>query len=199
MRDRRAWIFLAVLLAHAVLLRIVLLASLRAIPPSREAGPLTLIYLKPTPETAGAGKPSLPGTPSAAARPSRTRARTQPEPSNAITPPVPTAAPPIDWAREAELAAADAAAAEAGNKPYRDLSSLTPEQLEWMKRNRMEPGPPGIAWSDPRFRLDPVTGIPVLWINDHCVLVFLIVACRIGRIEPNGHLFDHMRDPQPRQ
>jgi hypothetical protein len=29
----------------------------------------------------------------------------------------------------------------------------------------------------------------------HCVLVTLLVFCRIGHIESNGSLFKHMRDP----
>ena len=37
-------------------------------------------------------------------------------------------------------------------------------------------------------------GLPILWIYDHCVLVMLMVFCRVGHIEANGDLFKHMRD-----
>jgi len=54
---------------------------------------------------------------------------------------------------------------------------------------------PGIAWTHPRFEFDRSTGLPVLWINDHCVMITLLVFCGIGHIEANGDLFKHMRDP----
>jgi len=59
----------------------------------------------------------------------------------------------------------------------------------------MAPMPPGIEWRHPRFEFDRNSGLPVLWINDHCVLVTLIVFCGIGKIEANGDLFKHLRDP----
>lgn len=86
-------------------------------------------------------------------------------------------------------------ALEQDGKPrYRDLSALSPEQLDWIKRNRMEPAPPGIAWTHPRVQFDKNSGLPMIWINDRCVLVVLIVFCGIGRIEHNGDLFKHMGD-----
>jgi hypothetical protein len=59
----------------------------------------------------------------------------------------------------------------------------------------MEPMPPGIEWTHPRFEFDRHSGLPILWINDHCVLVTLMVFCGIGHIEANGELLKHMRDP----
>ncbi len=55
--------------------------------------------------------------------------------------------------------------------------------------------PPGIPWNHPRLEFDRNSGLPMLWINDHCVLITLIVFCGIGHIEPNGDLLEHMRDP----
>jgi hypothetical protein len=60
----------------------------------------------------------------------------------------------------------------------------------------VQPAPPGIEWHHPRFEFDRSTGLPIFWINDHCVLVTVMVFCGIGHIEPNSHLFDHMRDPE---
>lgn len=48
----------------------------------------------------------------------------------------------------------------------------------------------------PRFEFDRHSGLPIFWINDHCVLVTLLVFCSIGHIEANGDLLKHMRDPQ---
>jgi hypothetical protein len=40
--------------------------------------------------------------------------------------------------------------------------------------------------------------MPIVWINDHCVLVmFIIPLCNFGHDGPNGDLFKHMRDPKP--
>jgi hypothetical protein len=120
----------------------------------------------------------------------------EPVPDNSIT--VPPEAPPqpkIDWEREAELAAQNGVASAEKQKNYRDLSALSPAQLSWIKRNHMEPMPPGIQWHHPRFEFDRNSGLPVLWINDHCVLVTLMVFCGIGKIEANGDLFKHLRDP----
>jgi hypothetical protein len=121
-----------------------------------------------------------------------------PEPvqDNSITvPPEAAPQPKIDWEREAELAAQNGVANAERQKDYRDLSALSPAQLSWIKRNHMEPMPPGIQWHHPRFEFDRNSALPVLWINDHCVLVTLMVFCGVGKIEANGDLFKHLRDP----
>jgi len=43
-----------------------------------------------------------------------------------------------------------------------------------------------------------LVGIPIIWVNDHCVVVPLMMFmmfCQVGHIEANGDLFKHMRDP----
>jgi hypothetical protein len=113
-----------------------------------------------------------------------------------VVPLLPEAPPPtIDWQREAESAVQNYLADADKQKYYRDLSALSPEQLGWIKRNHMQPAPPGIEWTHPRFEFDRHSGLPIFWINDHCVLVTLMVFCGIGKIEYNGGLLDHMRDP----
>lgn len=78
---------------------------------------------------------------------------------------------------------------------YRDLSALSVEQLSWIKRNHMELAAPGIKWHHRRVEFDPDSGLPIVWLGDHCVLITVFVFCRIGHIESNGDLFKRMRDP----
>ena len=59
----------------------------------------------------------------------------------------------------------------------------------------MRPMTPGLQWTHRRVQFDRDTGLPMVWINDHCVLVTVFVFCAIGKIEANGELFKHMRDP----
>jgi hypothetical protein len=118
-----------------------------------------------------------------------------PAPDNAIT--LPPGAPPrpsVDWQHEAELAAQNAVADAEREGKFRDLSSLTPLQLDWIERNHMEPAPPGIHWKRPRVEIQP-GGLPIIWINERCVLVIVMVFCGIGHIEAEGGLFNYMRDP----
>ncbi|MGO9930333.1 MAG: hypothetical protein ACLPV8_00725 [Steroidobacteraceae bacterium] len=82
-------------------------------------------------------------------------------------------------------------------KNYRDLAGLSPAQLDWIKRNRMQPAPHSIPWQHPRFEFDRQTGMPVFWINDRCVWVMLMISCGVGRTEADSGLFDHLRDPKP--
>jgi hypothetical protein len=121
----------------------------------------------------------------------------QPASDHAITlPPEAPQRPDIDWQREAELAAQNAVADAEREGNFRDLSSLTPLQRDWITRNHMEPAPPGIHWQHPRVQfIDRGVPIPIIWINDRCVLIIPLVFCGIGHISANGDLFEHMRDP----
>jgi hypothetical protein len=104
--------------------------------------------------------------------------------------------PKIDWDKEADLAIQNAIANASKESRYRDLSSLSPEQLRWVRENHMQPAVPGIPWQYRRVEITP-GGFPIIHINDHCVAVpflMMMVFCKIGRIEPNGGLFEHVRD-----
>ena len=125
----------------------------------------------------------------------RRRVVEPPEPATNAPPVTTPPAPNLDWQREAELAAQSALDEAERRSKYRDLSALSAEQLSWAKRNHMAAAPPGIAWTHPRFEFDRYSGLPIFWINDHCVLVTLMVFCAIGKIEASGDLFRHMRDP----
>lgn len=116
--------------------------------------------------------------------------------STAISVPTPLSAP-VDWQHEAELTIGDIRKRADKENGYRNLAGLSPAQLEWIKRNHLEPMPPEFKWSHSR-RVEVVDGIPIYILNDHCVLVALIIpVCAIGHIEPNGDLFKHMHDPKP--
>jgi hypothetical protein len=104
--------------------------------------------------------------------------------------------PPIDWEREAEIATQNALKDAETRGAYRDLSALSPAQLSWVRENHFEPAAPGIPW---KYRRVEVTegGFPIIHINDHCIVVpllMMMVFCKIGHIEPRGDLFEHMRD-----
>lgn len=99
----------------------------------------------------------------------------------------------IDWDRESALVVQSSIAKAAKDKSYRDLSSLTPEQLDWVKKNHMEPMP-GFQWD--RNSRGQMLRHGIIKLNDYCVLVVVIPFCRFGgKIQYNGDLFKDMHDP----
>jgi hypothetical protein len=195
-RDRRPLVFLAVLVSHALIVLLLIRAARQPISPQNDSSePLVLLFLHDgaravtnalTPRRPEVLPPAAPPAPAL---------KLEPAPDNAISAPPQTAPPAIDWEHEAELAARNGVADAEKQKNYRDLSALSAEQLSWAKKNHMAPAAPGIPWTHPRFEFDAQTGLPVFWINDHCVLVMLMVFCGIGHIEAEGNLFKHMGDP----
>jgi hypothetical protein len=189
--DLRPLVLLAVLLSHVVIVHLIIRAARQGILlPNNSHEPLILMLLH---EKATA--------PMNAATARRRPISPRPATSSAYTPkgksePEEPEHPNIDWQHEAELAAENGVAAAEKEKHYRDLSALSPAQLSWVTQNRMRRAPAGIKWQHPRFEFDRESGLPILWINDHCVLVTLLVFCRIGHIEPNGDLFSPMADPR---
>jgi hypothetical protein len=193
-KETRGWrplVFLAVLLSHLLVVLVVIRTSRQGLSPSESADePLVVMVLHDkVPLVAGGMKPRAPTLHARTATP-------EPVPGNSITtPPVPPP-PKIDWEQEVQLAAQKSIADADKEKSYRDLSALSAAQLDWAKRNHLEPAPPGIQWNHPRVEVQ--SGLPVIWINDRCVMIpvmMLAVFCSIGHIEPRGDLFKHMRDP----
>jgi hypothetical protein len=114
--------------------------------------------------------------------------------SNAITL-SPTEQPrqPVDWDHESALAVQSSLARTAKEKSYRDLSSLTPEQLDWIKKNHLKPVP-GFQWDRSSRREMLRHGI--IKLSDYCVLIVVIPLCSFGgKIQYNGDLFGHIGDP----
>jgi hypothetical protein len=196
--DPRPLVFLAVLMLHAAIVLLLIRPARLSTNSGTSDEPLMLMLLhSPPPPPAGVATPRPAQT--SKSRPARRESEPAPAiaPDNAITLP-PAAQPPsaVDWQHEAELAAQDAVADAEREGNLRDLSSLTPRQLDWIKRNHMEPAPPGILWQHPRVEfIDRGVPIPVIRINDRCVLIIPLVFCGIGHIEASGDLFNHMRDP----
>jgi hypothetical protein len=203
-RKRRSAVFLLILLSHGLFIE-ALIRKGREIRLTRPAlSEALLVYLLPqkVPLIGNAPKRESPlKVPQAGSvlkrETSRGLAPTVPIAPLIETPP---AAPQIDWQGESELAANNRASEAEKDNAYRDLSkSMSPAQLDWLKRNHMQPANPGITWKRPR--VDTKDGLPVVHINDHCVLLPLLlipmVFCGIGHIEPNGDLFKRMHDPPP--
>ncbi len=188
-RASQPLILLIVLMSHVAIVAVVIREGRFVLIPKGTHEPLLLMLLRG--ET-----PAIKAKPSPRATPSRPHTpKHEPISENAIT--VPAEAPPppqIDWQHEAELTGQNFLANAEKEKNYRDLSGLSPAQLDWIKQNRMKPAPPGIAWQHPHFEFDRRTGIPVFWINDRCAWVMLMIFCGIGKPAADGGLFEHLRD-----
>jgi hypothetical protein len=102
----------------------------------------------------------------------------------------------IDWAKEAERAAArEIEEAEAAARRAAALAhEKTPSSLA------LPPPPsPQFGWSHAAtHRLESFPGGLILNLTDRCAIVFsimLIPVCKMGVMEPRGDLFEHMHDP----
>jgi len=210
-RRRRSLVFLVVLMLHAAL---VLLATRpaqqRISMAAGSAEPLVLLHLQAPARGTGAVSPAPPA--GRVELPKHTQSPREAVAHEATQTPKPDSrtpdiqadvqapanqTPDIDWISQVRLAAQSSVAAAEQESRYRDLSKLSTAQREWIKKNHMEPALPGIAWTHPRVEID--NGLPIIWINDHCVAVpalMMMVFCGIGHIEANGDLFKHMRDPR---
>jgi hypothetical protein len=181
-KETRGWrplVFLAVLLSHLLVVLLVIRTSRQGLSSSGSADePLVVMVLRDkVPPVTGEMKPRAPRLHARTATPA-------PVPGNSITIPFVPPPPKIDWEQEAQLVAQKSIADADKEKSYRDLSALSAAQLNWAKRNHLEPAPPGIPWNHPRVEVQ--NGFPV---------IMLAVFCLIGHIEPRGDLFKHMRDP----
>ena len=100
----------------------------------------------------------------------------------------------INWDRESALAAQSSIDQATKEKSYRDLSNLTLDQLEWLRKNHMEPMP-DFHWD--RNSRGELLRHGIVKLNDYCVLVVVIPFCRFGgKIQYDGDLFKNMRDPK---
>jgi hypothetical protein len=200
-RNSKQLIFLAVVVLHCAVVLLLLRATHQFQAPARAAAePLVFLLLhgrESPPVTTAAETPVNPKEP----------VRKQQQP----TPAAPRAAPPItaplqaitipnevtpniNWQQEAELAAQNGVANADKERAYRNLGGISDAQLKWVRDNHMVQMAPGMVWAHPRVEIDKATLIPIVHINDHCVLVLVLVFCSVGHITPNSHLLDHMHD-----
>ena len=194
--PRRDLVWLIVILAHAGLIAAMLLSRPPLSSERRSPVDLPSLLLLPN-DAARIPAPRLTVQMDSAARrpiivPELTP-QSIPIDKNAITlSPIEQQQQRIDWDRESVLAVQTSLAQAAREQTYRDLSSLTPEQLDWVKKNHMEPMPV-FQWDRNSRRELLRHGIVKL--NDYCVLIVVMPFCRFGgKIQYNGDLFKNMRD-----
>jgi hypothetical protein len=190
--DSRPIAFMVVVLFHGVMAILLTRESRLIFPVRMMSEPLILTFLPPRDASAigPSRSPAKHGKKAIGRESAPDDALSTP---NGGSPPAPQP-PPIDWAHEAELAVESTLAKAEREKSYRYLAGLSPTQLDWVRRNHMEPVTSHIQWNHPRYEFDRSTGLPILWINDHCVMVTVMVFCAIGHIEANGEMFKHMRE-----
>lgn len=193
--PKRTLVWLLVGLAHAGLILALLLSTARS---TREFGnPVSsLTVLQPPNDSARHSATKIAVRMDASAsHPSITVDLPLPQlpvDDNAITLSPTEQQPRIDWNHESSLAVESSIARAAREANYRDLSSLTSEQLAWVKENHMEPAP-GFKWD--RNSRRELLRHGIIKLNDYCVLILVIPFCRCcGAIQYDGDLFKDMHD-----
>lgn len=105
----------------------------------------------------------------------------------------------IDWAKEAERAAAHRI--EADEEAALRASPLSPRRGPSVGAPEARPATPQFGWDHAHIhRVEPIPGGGlVVNLNDRCAIVvkfpFLLPGCKIGKMESRGDLFTHMKDP----
>lgn len=192
-RDLRPLVLMAVFLLHGAVILVLIRAGERGanlFEAPRDSLVFLLLPDKPR-ETPKVAAPSVPPVPHA--KSDRHHSELQPVPESTITNSEPSPSR-IDLEREIQLAVQNALANAEKERNYRNLAALSAEQLKWVRENQLAPATPGIPWT---YRRVEVTqgGFPIIHINDHCIvipLMMMMVFCKIGHIEPRGDLFNHM-------
>jgi hypothetical protein len=195
---RRNLVWLIVILAHAGLIAAILLSRPPLPPERRRPVEFPSLLLLPNDSARIRASRLTVLMDSATSRASIVPDLTPPSipiDQNAITlSPIEQQQQRIDWNRESALAVQSSIAQKAKEQNYRNLSSLTPEQLDWVKKNQMEPMP-GFQW-DRNSRRELVRH-GIVKLNDYCVLIVVMPFCGFGgKIQYNGDLFKNMRDPK---
>jgi len=202
-QERENWrltVFFAVLMLH-VSAGIMLARSSRLLVAARLVPePFFINFLRRAEQPQPAAAAPVPVKPGADPIPRERRATLQGEsPKSAVQPASSpdaqnaiTLAPPIDWSQEAEWAVRSQMHAAEREKLYRNLSGMSAAQLEWIRKNHMEPVDANPPWAESRPR-NNADG--VLWLSENCALVNLLPFCRIklGRKPVRGDLFKNMR------
>jgi hypothetical protein len=145
-------------------------------------GTLILLELRPLPEQRS---PAAPEPARAVVTAPRVPPGSPLEIDTAIRAP---ATPSIDWYREAEIVAREAAA----TPPARKGCDEAPRPGSLRPRCRKDPAE--FLWDPEPRRFGLAGGIPYVRLGP-CVLALIAFGCGIGKTEANGALFKDMRHP----
>jgi hypothetical protein len=197
--DNRIAVMMAVLLIHAIVGAVLIRTSRAPLLFDLSAQPIAIELLpelsRIQPKKSSSGTVHLPvAGDGGRMKPAQPDLAAETAPKSDDIPPEPVkdaTVPSVDWDHEVAIAAQNRVNASESEKLYRNLAGFSAAQLEWMKRNRMEPVPYNPFWGDGRHENSP----GVLWINDDCAIVSLLPVCRIklGRRKARGDLFKDMR------
>jgi hypothetical protein len=191
MMGRRTAALLCVLLAHALFI-----FALRLHRPElreREAGdftsePITL-YLPPLPPEQASTRPApAAAAPRQATSPAAAAVPPAPAESAAITPPE-----HVDWPLEGRKSAERVLAQEAEAEriarmfagPDGTWASLTKRQRSSLSK---------FKWKQGVVVEYDADGNLIYRINDGCMIINGLIACKLGKAKINGHMFDNMRE-----
>jgi len=131
----------------------------------------------------------------AAIRPSRATPRAPTHTSAPVSQTAILSPERFDWGAQAKDAAA-AVMQHRAEKERREAPFAPRQPLAGLaSKEKLDPG-----WREYRFRghgrVETQSGVPILHLNDRCVLVgFVIPACILGKIKP-GEMYEHMQEWQ---
>lgn len=195
----RARLASVLLVVAAHMLAFIGILQIRVLPPKAVDDSFTsmMFFISDAPRSAAVPAKAVPLSQRSVERPAAQMHAVADDDGTAITLPAPTippgvpASPKPDWYGQLE-GAADSTL-ESARRREGEASALT-------RKYRLEPNPQdphatgtkGFRWYDAGIhRIDTRGSIPVLHVNERCVLVaFIIPACAIGHIEVHGDLFD---------
>lgn len=196
-RTTRALAFVAIVLAHIALVALLMTPYRRAVRAAPDESYMVLVSVEP--EARARSEPSGPA-PLSPVRPETispppvdlsSSAITVPPEVSAETPPKPS----VDWQAQAQTAAARTAEALEAERRRKGKFAPDPRFARPVPR-------PEFGWDQSKIhRLEALPeGGTLIHLNDRCVLVLnggLFPACKLGKIEARGDLFEHMGDASP--
>lgn len=99
--------------------------------------------------------------------------------------------PSTDW----NLEAARAAAAVVDEAVRREKRKCEPSDTanSFLPKCQQEP-PPKFDWAPPSAGF--AGGLPYVLVGENCIVGLGFFGCMLGKQSANGHLLDHMRDPE---
>jgi hypothetical protein len=190
MRWRRATLFAAIVIAHVVVVRLLPIGG-ATLPET----PVQEVWLTAPQRREPAARPVLRAHPAGRGTGARAAFRSQPVPPFPVPlPPTPSsAAPAIDWGKEAAIAADDRL----------QLDAQASRQAAALSRWKLNALPAAVApasafpWDHARtHRFEPTPQGLLVNLSDRCVLLInplaLLGGCRLGALPVHGDLFAHM-------